>query len=196
MLQVLLVLAMAVRLGAREIASERTLWNREHRAGLRSSAYVTSKLCFVLPLALVQSAWLGLFVDMTTGGLPGHSGTRLMLLMLGSAAFTMLCLGLSALSSSPDRASNRAWLFAFAQVPLSGALLALPSGLASTLQSFVTAFYAWSGSLHTLKSTPLFETFTVSNTTSLATPGIAIFMLLLHAVAGLALTIYGVRRSR
>jgi len=196
MLQVLMVLAMAVRLGAKEIASERTLWNREHRAGLRSSAYVTSKVCFVLPLVLVQSAWLGLFVDMTTGGLPGQSGTRLLLMMLGSAAFTTLTLGLSALSSSPDRASSRAWMFAFAQVPLSGALLALPGGLASTLQTFVTAFYAWSGSLHTLKGTPVFEPFTVSNGTWLATPGVAIFMLLLHASAGLALTIYGVRRSR
>lgn len=196
MLQVLMVLTMAVRLGSKEIASERTLWNREHRAGLRSSAYVTSKLCFVLPLVLLQSAWLGLFVDMASGGLPGHSGTRLLLLMLGSAAFTTLTLGLSALSSSPDRASSRSWLFAFAQLPLSGALLALPSGLASTLQPLVTAFYAWSGSLHTLKGTPVFEPFTVSNGTWLATPAIAVFMLLLHAFAGLALTIYGVRRSR
>ena len=196
MLQVLMVLVITVRIGAKEIASERALWNREHRAGLRSSAYVTSKLCFVLPLALVQSAWLGLFVDMTTGGLPGHSGTRLLLMMLGSAAFTTLTLGLSALSSSPDRASSRAWMFAFAQVPLSGALLALPGGLASTLQIFVTAFYAWSGSLSTLKGTLLFEPFTISNGTWLATPGMAIFMLLLHALAGLSLTIYGVRRSR
>jgi len=51
----------------------------------------------------------------------------------------------------------------------------------------VTAFYAWSGSLHTLKGTPVFEPFTVSNGTWLATPGVAVFMLPLHASAGLAL---------
>ena len=196
MLQVLMVLIMAVRNGANEIANERTLWNREHRAGLRSSAYVTSKLCFVLPLILMQSAWLGLFVDMTTGGLPGHSGSRLLLLMLTSAAFTTLSLGMSALSRNPDRASARAWILAFAQVPLSGALLAMPSGMTTLVQPLVTAFYAWSGSLSTLTGTPLSAPITMLNPTWLATPGIAIFMLLAHFFVGLGLTIYGVRRSR
>ncbi|HRJ09110.1 MAG TPA: ATP-binding cassette domain-containing protein, partial [Prosthecobacter sp.] len=78
--QILLVLMMAVRAGAREIGGERPLYERERAGGLRPGAYLAAKLGFVLPLVLLQSLALGVLADMLTGGLPGHALPRLLLL--------------------------------------------------------------------------------------------------------------------
>lgn len=52
---------------------------------------------------LAQSLWMGFFVDMVTGGLPGDLVTKLVLLALASAAMTSVCLGISAMSKSPEK---------------------------------------------------------------------------------------------
>lgn len=193
-LQVLMVIAMSVLNGAREVANERRVWQRERFNGLRPWAYVFGKLLLVGALVLVQSLWLGLFVDAVTGGLPGNGPMRVLLLLCTALAFTSLSLGTSSLSRTADLAAARSWALAFLQVPLSGALLALPAGISTVIQPFVTAYYGWSGSVETMKATALYPSFEVINGSWLATPVLALGVLLLHTGIGLAMLYIGLKR--
>lgn len=193
-LQILMVAAMGVVNGAREVADERRRWLRERFCGLRPLAYVLSKLSLAFTLVLIQSLWLGLFVDAVLGGLPGNGPMRMLLLLGTALAFTSLCLGTSALSKTGDLASARAWLLAFLQVPLCGALVALPAGLGTMIQPFVTAYYGWSGSIEAMKSSRLFDSFDLINGTWFASPGLALSLLFVHFLIGLLMLLIGLKR--
>ena len=60
---------MASNNAAREIAAERLILEREKLGGLDPLAYVGSKIIFLGAFVLAQSLWMGLFVEMITGGL-------------------------------------------------------------------------------------------------------------------------------
>ncbi|MDB6117629.1 MAG: hypothetical protein JWO08_1410 [Verrucomicrobiaceae bacterium] len=195
LLQILGLIFMATRNGSREIASERHVWQREHLGGLRSSAYLTSKVAFVGVLVLAQSVWMGLCIDLISGGLPGNGAMRLALMVLTSAAFTAIALGVSAFSKSADQASSRVWMLAFVQAPLSGALIALPGWLSAVLHPFVTTYYGWSGTVETLAGSIIYEPLTKLNATWFATPGWAAAMLTLHLLVGLGLASLGLRKA-
>ncbi|MDB6137150.1 MAG: ABC-type multidrug transport system, ATPase component [Verrucomicrobiaceae bacterium] len=195
LLQILGLIFMATRNGSREIAGERNIWQREHLGGLRSSAYLASKVAFVGLLVLAQSLWMGLCIDLISGGLPGNGAMRLALMILTSAAFTALSLGISAFSRSGDQAASRVWMLAFLQAPLSGALIALPGWLSAVLHPLVTAFYGWSGSVETLKGSAIYEPLTKLNATWFASPTTAIVLLVLHLIVGLILASTGLRRA-
>ena len=193
--QVLGLVFMATRNGSREIAGERNIWQLEHLGGLRSSAYLTSKVVFAGLLVVCQSVWMGVCIDMVTGGLPGNGAMRLLLMLLTSAAFTILGLGISSFSRSSDQAASRVWMLAFLQAPLSGALLALPNWLSAVIHPFVTAYYGWSGMVETFKGSAIYEPLTKLNSTWFATPAVATSLLILQILAGLALASVGVRRA-
>jgi len=194
--QILLVLMMSVRNGAREIAAERAVYEREQTGGLRTSAYLLGKLGFLIPIVLLQCFSLGLFLDMTTGSLPGHGLPRLLLLALTGLAFTSLCLGISAHNRSAERAHSACWMLLFANVLLAGALLGFPRILGGVLQPLSTAYYGWSGSVETLNGTAVFEPLTQFVRTWFATPVLAISALGGHFVVGIVLTLTGLRRGR
>lgn len=194
--QVLLVLFMSVRNGSREIAGERRLFERERAGGLRAASYLIAKLGFLIPLVLGQIFALSLFIEITTGGLPGYVLARLLILALTGIAFTTLCLGISAHSRHPERAQSSAWMLAFLNITFAGALLGFPRVLGGVLQPFVTAYYGWSGSIDTLKNTPLFEPLTRLVTTWFAPPTLAMTALSLHFVVGVFLTATGLRRRQ
>lgn len=193
-MQILLILILSLRNGVREIAGERSLFERERQAGLRASAYLIGKLGFLLPISLTQSLTLGLFLSVTGGGLPGNGSARLLLLMLTGVAFTSLCLGLSARSASAARAQNHAWILLVVNVLLCGALLGFPRLLGGVLQPVITAYYGWSGSIDTLKNTAVFEPLTKLVRTWFASPSGAMIALCCHAVIGIALAITGLRK--
>ena len=195
LLQILGLIFMATRNGAREIAGERNIWQREHLGGLRSSAYLTSKVAFVGALVLGQSVWMGLCIDTISGGLPGNGVMRLALMILTSAAFTALALGISAFSRTGDQASSRVWMLAFLQAPLSGALIALPAWLGAGLHPLVTTYYGWSGCVETLKGSSVYEPLAKLNATWFATPTLALVVLSLHVLLGLGLASAGLRRA-
>jgi ABC-type multidrug transport system ATPase subunit len=192
--QVLMVLGLGVRNGAREIAGERGLFERERAAGVRNGAYLLSKLAFVLPLALLQAFSLGVFLQVVTNGLPGDAVARLALLVLTAAAATSLCLGISAHCRTAERAHSRAWMLAYLNLLFAGALLAFPRTLGSVLQPIVTAYQAWAGGVASFKDTALYEPMTTLVKTSLVTPGAAMVALGVHLVVGLVLVILGLRR--
>ena len=194
LLQMLMVAGMAVFNGAREVAGEKALWLREHQSGLRSSAYVLSKVFYVGFLALLQGFGVAVVFDVVTSGLPGNSALRVALLLLTGIAFNALVLGLSAWSRTAAQGAARGWALAFVQAPLSGAVLALPSVLGHAVQPVVTAYYGWAGSMETLKGTALFPGVDLVNGTWFTVPSVAVVMLLVHAVIGLLLLITGLRR--
>ncbi|MDZ4286645.1 MAG: hypothetical protein U0984_01730, partial [Prosthecobacter sp.] len=60
----------------------------------------------------------------------------------------------------------------------------------------VTAYYGWSGSVETLKDTAVFQPITIFVRTWFATPTIAMVALAAHFVAGVILTLTGLKKRR
>lgn len=195
-IQILLVVFMSVRNGAKEIASERPMYDSERLAGVGPVAYLSAKLAFLSPLILWQTLWLGLFVEIATGGQPGPTWVRLAMLVLTGFAFTSICLAISARTSNKERAQSLCLLLAFAQVLLSGALLGLPRVLGGALQPFVTAYYGWSGIVESMHDHPVWQPIGVMVRTWFAPVSLAIPVLLAHTVIALILAYIGLRRRR
>lgn len=196
MLQVVLVTLMASNNAAREIAGERQILEREKLGGLRISAYVLSKVLFLGVFVLAQSIWMGIFVDMITGGLPGDLIVKLVLLILVSAAMTSVCLGISALCRTPEKATILSIYLVGFQLPLSGAVLSLPDWIEGVVNPFIAAFWAWSGSLRSMSDTAFYEAVKKVTETSLVTPEMAAFALLAHALIGVTMAYVGSKGSQ
>lgn len=195
-LQVLLIIVMSVRNGSQEIASGRAGFERERIGGLRTSAFVLGKLLYLAPIFLAQGAWMALFVDMMIAGQPGHALVRLGLLISTGAAFTLICLAISASARTRDRASVWALQLALAQVLLSGALIALPKGLGAVIHPLITAYAGWSGNIDTIQTPGVIAAFDKLNGTWLATPSTAFAILGTHALVALIALIVGISRRR
>ena len=196
MLQVVLVTLMASNNAAREIASERLILEREKLGGLHPFAYIGSKVIFLGVFVLAQSLWMGFFVDMVTGGLPGDLLTKLMLLVLASAAMTSVCLGISAMSKTPEKATILCIYLVGFQLPLSGAVLTLPDWLENWVQPLVVAFWSWSGSLSSMRSTAFYDAVKQVTSTDLISPAVAGFVLFVHVLIGIGMCFIGVQRSQ
>ncbi len=194
LVQVLLVMFMAVRLGAREIAARRAIYERERVGGVSPSAWLLGSLMFMLPIILVQSIWMEMFLDIITGGLPGAGLAKLLLPALSGAAFAALCLGISANSSSAERAHSVSLTLLSANVLFCGALLGFPQTLGHVVHPFITAHYGWSGIIHSMQNTPYFGFIDHFVKTWFATPNLAMIMLGVHFVVGVVLTFVGLRR--
>jgi succinate dehydrogenase/fumarate reductase cytochrome b subunit len=80
-------------------------------------------------------------------------------------------------------------------VLLCGALLGFPRMLGGVIQPFITAYYGWSGSVETLKSSTVFEPMTKLVKTWFATPSVAMLALLVHTFIGIILTFTGIRKQ-
>jgi hypothetical protein len=128
MFQVILLALMGSNNAAREIASERLIFEKEKFAGLRPGAYVASKGAFLGTLVLAQSLWMGLFVN-TIVRFSGDLGAQLLLLVLVNAAMTATCLGLSSMMKSAEQASLVSVYLVGFQLPLSGAVPRAAGGL-------------------------------------------------------------------
>jgi hypothetical protein len=196
MLQVVLVTLMASNNAAREIASERLILEREKLGGLSPLAYVGSKVIFLGVFVLAQSLWMGLFVEMITGGLPGDLVIKLALLVLASAAMTAVCLGISATSRTPEKATILSIYLVGFQLPLSGAVLTLPDWLENWVQPLIAAFWSWSGSLTSMRSTAFYDAVKQVTATDLVVPTIAGFVLFVHVIIGLSMSLVGVQKSQ
>jgi hypothetical protein len=195
-IQIMFVLMMSVRNGSREIAKERLLFERERVGGVRSGAYLLSKLGFIVPISLLQCFTLGVFLETITGGLPGFALPRFVILAMTGVAFSTICLGISAHHRNAERAHGFAWTLAFINLLFAGALLGFPRVLGGILQPFVTAYYGWSGSMDTLQKTAVFEPITLFVRTWFATPSLAVLALAAHFVVGVALALTGLRKRR
>ncbi|MCE9518597.1 MAG: ATP-binding cassette domain-containing protein [Verrucomicrobia bacterium] len=198
MFQVVLVTLMASNNAAREIAGERVILERERLGGLRPMAYLTSKILFLGVFVLAQALWMGLFVEMVCHGIPGNLPWKLLLLVMASAAMTSVCLGISAMMRSPEKATILSIYLVGFQLPLSGAVLALPKAIAPIIQPFIAAFWSWSGSLHTLKeqAPEFFEAVKKVTASNIEQPALALFVLSLHVFIGLVFSYAGIKHSQ
>lgn len=195
MFQVILLTLMGANNAGREIAGERLIFEKEKLAGLRPSAYVASKVAFLGLMVTVQSLWMGLFVHFVCG-LPGDLPAQLGFLFLVNAAMTSVCLALSSWLANAEQASLASIYLVGFQLPLSGAILALPDFVGMITRPFIAAYWSWSGILQTLKAERYYEIVQMVTQTELRPAALCVLVLCFHVIAGIFLTWLGTQRSR
>ena len=194
LLQVILLGLLGANNSAREIAGERAIYEKERFAGLNPAAYVASKASFLAVLVLLQSAWMTWFVRTVTQ-FPGDGAQQFLFFLLVNAALTAVCLGISALARSADQASLASIYLVGFQLPLSGAVLALPAGLDAALRPFIAAYWSWSGALQSLRDTRYYDVLEMVIPTTLSASALCVWVLLLHVVFGIFLAWLGCLRA-
>lgn len=194
LLQVILLGLMGANNSAREIAGERWIFEKERFAGLSPAAYVGSKVVFLSVLVVLQSAWMTWFVRAVTG-FPGDATQQFVFYLMVNAALTAVCLGISALSATADQASLASVYLVGFQLPLSGAVLALPAGLDTALRPFIAAYWSWSGALQSLRETRYYDVLELVLPTDLSTSALCLWVLALHVLVGIFAALFGCLRA-
>lgn len=194
LLQVILLGLLGANNSAREIAGERAIYEKERFAGLNPAAYIASKAAFLAVLVLLQSAWMTWFVRTVTA-FPGDGTQQFLFFLLVNAALTAVCLGISALSRTADQASLASIYLVGFQLPLSGAVLALPSGLDAALRPFIAAYWSWSGALQSLRDTRYYDVLELVVPTTLSAASLCAWVLVLHILFGIFIAWLGCLRA-
>ena len=195
MFQVVLLALMGSNNASREIAAERLIFEKEKFAGLRPGAYVASKAAFLGLLVVAQSLWMGMFVN-TIVHFPGSLGPQLLLLVLVNAAVTATCLGISSLMKSAEQASLVGVYLVGFQLPLSGAVLALPSTLGWITRPFIASYWGWSGFISAMRDTRAYGAVGKVTQTALSDVPVCIWVLAFHVILGLFVAFTGSKSSR
>jgi hypothetical protein len=196
MFQVILLTLMGSNNSAREIAGERLIYEKERMGGVSPMAYLSSKVVFLAVLATAQAVWMALFVNHFTN-LPGEFGERLKLLLLVNYAMTAVCLAISAMMKSPEQASLLSIYLVGFQLPLSGAVLALPGAIERLVQPLIAAYWSWSGQLSTMRDSDYFLAVTQAvPTTVVSASSVSVAVLMAHILVGLVLAWLGCQRHR
>lgn len=151
MFQVVLLSLMGSNNSAREIAGERPIYEKEKFGGLRPSAYLASKIAFLACLVITQSLWMAFFVNFF-GAFRGNFFDHAIFLLLVNFAMTFICLAISSLMRTAEQASLLSIYLVGFQLPLSGAVLALPENIEAFTRPFISAYWAWSGSVEALQT--------------------------------------------
>lgn len=195
MAQIILLGFLAANNAAREVAGERMAFEKEKYNGLSPVAYVASKAAFLLPLVVVQSAWMGLYVSWVCE-LPGHFASQIGVLTLTNAALTALSLAISSFTRSPWRALLLSFCLAALQLPFSGTVLAPPDVLNWMIRPLVTLYWGASAYLQTMQGTRFYEVLQVVSPLALSPMFLCVFVLLSHVVLGVLLTLTGCKIDR
>jgi predicted nucleic acid-binding protein len=189
MFQVVLLALMGSNNAAREIAGERKIYEKEKFGGLRPSAYLASKVLFLACLVIAQSLWMAMFVNFFgpfRGDFIQHAG----FLLLINASMTAICLAISSLMRTAEQASLMSIYLVGFQLPLSGAVLALPEKIEAFTRPFVSAYWAWSGSVEALQNQVHDAVRSVIDT-GLSPSDACFAALMAHIAVALALAWYG-----
>lgn len=195
MFEVILLTLMGANNSGREIAGEREILEKEKLSGLKPSSYIGSKILFLGVLCAVQSLWMGFFVRHVCS-FPGEAASQFLFLFLVDAAMTSLCLAISSLLATAEQASLASIYLVGFQLPLSGAILALPGRLDSVVHPFISAYWSWSGILESLRGDRYYDIAVMVVQTGLAATPLCLWMLSVHILAGLLLSFRGVSSTR
>jgi ABC-type multidrug transport system ATPase subunit len=195
MFQVVLLTLMGANNSGREIAAERLVFEKEKLSGLRPLSYVTSKAAFLTALVVAQSLWMGLFVHFVCG-FPGELGEQLLFLLLANAAMTSVCLAISSMMGSAEQASLVSIYLVGFQLPLSGAVLALPEWAGTLARPFIAAYWSWSGVLQTLRGERYYDIVQTVIQTQLSPAPLCLWVLGSHVILGLFAAWLGCQHSR
>ncbi len=193
--QVILLTLMGSNNGAREIAGERELYEKERFAGLRPGAYAVSKLIFASSIALLQGLYMAFFVK-TMCAFPGPVLPQFGILMLCCVSMTAVCLGFSATLGSADKASLVSVYMVGFQLPLSGIVLALPDFLVWGCRPFINAYWAWAGYFGSMIDTRFFDAYRMHNSDMMPSPLLGSLVLLAQFAVGSALVFWGCQKKR
>ncbi len=194
MFQVVLLALMGSNNSAREIAGERPIYEKEKFGGLRPMAYLSSKIAFLSCLVIAQSLWMAFFVNFFAP-FRGDFIQHAIFLLLINAAMTSICLAISALMRTAEQASLLSIYLVGFQLPLSGAVLALPEHIEAFTRPFISAYWAWSGSVEALQTRVHGAVKSVIDT-SLSSQSACMFTLGIHIIAALTLAWIGTRRPQ
>ena len=192
--QIILLALMGSNNGALEIAGERMLFEREKLAGLSPISYIASKVVFLGLLITAQATWMVLFVHAVCR-FPGDVAGQVGLLWLADAALTAVCLAFSSFAGSPAQASLVSIYFVGFQLPLSGAVLALPDALARLTRPFIAAYWSWAGAILTLRDTRFYDLILKITKTELSALPVCYWVLSAQVIIGLFLAYLGCRRA-
>jgi ABC-type multidrug transport system ATPase subunit len=195
MFQVILLALMGSNNSAREVVGDRAILEKEKLAGLRPGAALLGMGIFLSFLVLAQAGWMTLFVRAVCQ-FPGGLEAQFMPFLLVTGSITALCLAISSWTSSSEQASLGSLYLVGFQLPLSGAILALPDFLGVITRPWISAYWAWSGYLQTLKDTRFYDLVKSITETPLASFGVSLWILLIHLLMGLVLAYFGMRRSQ
>ncbi len=195
MFQVILLTLMGANNSGREIAAERLIFEKEKLSGLNPLSYIGSKAVFLAALVVAQSLWMGLFVHFVCG-FPGEFPVQLLFLILVNAAMTSICLAISSLMGSAEQASLVSIYLVGFQLPLSGAVLALPDWVGSLTRPFIAAYWSWSGVLQTLRGERYYDIVQTVIQTALSPASLCLWVLCSHVIIGLFIAWLGCQRQR
>ncbi|MEM9282032.1 MAG: ATP-binding cassette domain-containing protein [Verrucomicrobiota bacterium] len=195
MFQVILLTLMGSNNSAREIAAERQIFEKEKLGGVRPGVYIASKVAFLSILVIIQSLWMAIFVQ-SICQIPSESiVTHAILLLLVNGAMTFICLGISSMAKTADQASLLSIYLVGFQLPLSGAVLALPEWAGWLSRPFISAYWSWAGVMDGMESNYLRYIREVTETW-LAPMLVCFFVLLIHVILGLFIAFIGVKRPK
>ena len=195
MFEVILLTLMGANNSGREIAAERQIFEKEKLSGLSPAAYIASKVLFLGILSAIQSLWMGLFIHYTCA-FPGDLPSQLLFLFLVNAAMTSICLAISSFMSTAEQASMASIYLVGFQLPLSGAVLALPSWLGMIARPFIAAYWSWSGILQSLRGERYYDIVVMVIQTSLSLTPLCLWVLGIHIVVGILLAYQGCLKTR
>jgi ABC-type multidrug transport system ATPase subunit len=198
MFQVILLTLMGANNGGREISAERMLYEKERMTGLRPWAYAFSKIVFVSLVAIFQGVWMCFFVKLICN-FPGPWADQLAILAASCVSMSVVCLGFSAMLTSPEKSSLLSIYLVGFQLPLSGVVLALPAALTWVCRPFINSYWGWSGYMKSMMEQPLYDAYTASMPNQTAyvastTEGLAV--LLIQGLVGFCLVVYGCQQKR
>lgn len=198
MFQVILLTLMGANNGGREISAERILYEKERMTGLRPWSYAFSKIFFVSCIAVFQGAWMCFFVKMICR-FPGPWDSQLAILAASCVSMSVVCLGFSALLTSPEKSSLLSIYLVGFQLPLSGVVLALPPALTWVCRPFINSYWGWSGYMTSMKESGIWTAYerSLPDLNSLvASNEIALFVLLIQGLVGVCLVVVGCQQKR
>ena len=190
--QVVLLTLMGSNTGAREIAGERNLYEKERLLGLRPWAYAFSKILFVSAIALFQGVWMCAFVKYICE-FPGSFLVQAAVMGAACISMTIVCLAFSAIFASPDKANIVAIYLVGFQLPLSGIVLALPESLKWICRPVINSYWGWAGYMGSMKDTRLYDSFILSaqSPEQIPSPTLCIIVLTLQALVAFAFIMRG-----
>lgn len=194
MFQVILLTLMGANNGSREIARERGILDKERRAGLAPWAYSAVKFFQVALFSALQAFWMTWFVK-SVCGFSGNLGVQVAVFFGATFAMSSTCLAISARSRSAERASLMAIYLVGLQLPLSGAVLALPELVSWVTRPFISAYWGWSGYLKSLETFRQYDLVKQATDTHIASLPAVFLILALHIAAGFIVTYASVSRS-
>ena len=127
---------------------------------------------------------------------PGDSFWQVFVLVLTCVSMTAICLGFSAIFNSADKASLLSVYLIGFQLPLSGIVLALPDVLVWVCRPFINAYWGWGGYFSSMLDTRLYDAYRLESNEWIPSPGLAVAVLLAHALVGAVMVFWGCQQKR